>query len=254
MVEVRLRQGVQGGGGLVQDQKGRVLVEGPGEAQPLSLPAGEVHAVLLHLLGEAGVQSLGEGVDGLPQSGTVQGLPDLLPVKLLPARHVLADGEGQEAHVLEHRAHQPEILLLVEVPHRHTIHQNLPALRLVEAGEELHQRGLPRAVETHQGDLLPRLQGEGQVVNGRRLRLRVGEGHVPELHPGRAADGGGFCAVSAGGRAVLLHEDAVIVEADIPIEGVVRDLGKLLQQSGQGRKDAQGKGEPRRVGPPREKG
>ena len=59
----------EGSGGLVQDQQGRILQQGPGEGQPLPLAPGELHAVLLHLLGEAGYRNFMDREDGVPPGG-----------------------------------------------------------------------------------------------------------------------------------------------------------------------------------------
>ena len=69
-----LGDGVQGGGGLVQDDDGPVFVQGPGQHQPLQFPAGEQQAVLVNALADVGGPALGQGLVLFPQPRPFDGV------------------------------------------------------------------------------------------------------------------------------------------------------------------------------------
>ena len=58
LVNVRLRHRIQGGGGLIQNHKGRILVQTAGNGHFLGLPAGELHAIFRKIFVDLGVKAL----------------------------------------------------------------------------------------------------------------------------------------------------------------------------------------------------
>ena len=70
-INIVFRQRVQGRRGLVENQNGTVLVEGPGQHQPLGLAAGEENAVQKHLPAHVGLRALGQLRHCLGQTGLV---------------------------------------------------------------------------------------------------------------------------------------------------------------------------------------
>ena len=68
-VDFILRNRVKGGGGLVQDQEGRVLVECPGQSDFLSLSAGNLDAAAVKLLVQEAVRALRHGGQALSEAG-----------------------------------------------------------------------------------------------------------------------------------------------------------------------------------------
>ena len=67
LLDQELALGVEVGGGLVQDQDGRILQEGARDREALALAAGELHAALAHL-GRVAVGQGGDEVVGLGQA------------------------------------------------------------------------------------------------------------------------------------------------------------------------------------------
>ena len=113
LVDLHLRHRIQGGGGLVQDHKGGVLVQGPGQGDLLGLAAGDLDPRLVELLVEGRFQALGEGRKAFPEPGQVQTGGG--PAAVVPegGGHVLAQGEGQQLEVLEHHREQGQVVPVV---------------------------------------------------------------------------------------------------------------------------------------------
>ena len=99
-----------------------------------------------------------------------------------------------------------------------------PALRGVEPQEHLDQGRLAAAARTHQRDLLPRGDGEREVVQDERA-VAVAEAHVPHLHPDRRPAGEGVLTVGVA-RLPLQGEEPV----DAPERGVRAEVGVLDPQ------------------------
>ena len=60
-VDLRFGDGVKGGCWLIQDDKGRVLIEGAGDGDFLRLTAGDLHTVLVQLLIKVRIQPFRHG-------------------------------------------------------------------------------------------------------------------------------------------------------------------------------------------------
>src|SRR5699024_2017110 len=88
---------VQGAGGLVQDQDGRVFQKDPCDAQPLLLAAGQLDPPLAHV----GVVAVLQGQDELFRPGQAGGGGDLLPGSARAAiGDVLGHCAAEQVHVL----------------------------------------------------------------------------------------------------------------------------------------------------------
>ena len=92
------RPGVDGAGGLVQNQHRRVRHGGPGDCQQLPLPLAETAAVV----GDPGVVAVGQVADKGVRICQPRRRPDLLigGVQLAVA-DVVGDGAGEEVGVLD---------------------------------------------------------------------------------------------------------------------------------------------------------
>ena len=140
--DLPLSGGVHGAGGVVENQDFRPLEQGTGDAQPLLLPAGDVHAPLA----QVGVQALWHPLQKFGGAGHPAGRPQLLVARVrFPPPQILPHGAGEENVLLEHDAHRvpqsPEIVL----PHIPAAHPDRPLGGVVQPGNELHQGSLGRA-------------------------------------------------------------------------------------------------------------
>ena len=164
--DLPLSGGVHGAGGVVEDQDFRPLEQGTGDAQPLLLPAGDVHASLA----QVGVQALWHPLQKFGGAGRPTGRPQLLVARVrFPPPQILPHGAGEENVLLEHDAHRvpqsPEIVL----PHIPAAHPDRPLGGVVQPGNELHQGSLGRASTAQDAHRLP----------CRDMELHAGEGVLP---------------------------------------------------------------------------
>ena len=162
---------VQGRGGLVQDQDGRVLDQGARDRQALALAAGQARGVLAHL----GLQAVGQALDEFQQVGGGERVADLLLARL--AQRAVADvgGDGvvEQHHVLADQRQMRAQAAQRQVVDGHVVDQDGSGLGQHEARQHVHQRGLAAARAAHQRHGLAGLDGEGHVVQ--RVAVGVGE-------------------------------------------------------------------------------
>src|SRR4029077_14517638 len=94
---------------------------------------------------------------------------------------VLLQDEIVAHEVLENDADVLSQTDQVVVAQVHAIEQDTPLIRIVETVEQFHERGLSRAVFSHQRDALPQLDGEGQVTHRPAIGAGVAKPHVLKL-------------------------------------------------------------------------
>ena len=88
-----LSGGIYSGGGIVQNENGRLAEHGPGDAQPLLLSAGDIGAAL----GEQGVEAVGQAHDKVVSLGVPRGLDHLLFRGVRPSpQQILTNGAGEQ--------------------------------------------------------------------------------------------------------------------------------------------------------------
>ncbi len=159
MLLLRLR--VQRRGSLVEHQQARVVVQRPGDAQPLDLPARQPDAALAHHLLVAQRQLGDEGV-------RVRHLRHFLDAPavwaVVAAGNVLADGAREQQVGLHHVTHLGAIETGIDHVEVVAIHRHRSFARLVEAHQQLGQRGLAGAAAAHDGHHLARPHVEADVL------------------------------------------------------------------------------------------
>ena len=184
---------IQGGGGLVQDQDARVLKHHAGNREPLLFAAGELEPSVADL----GVVAVGlvhnEVVDVRDAAGGLQLLSGRV---LLGIKEIVADGAVEEIALLRDDADvgaQKAQIIALDVD---AVDGDLAAGHVVEAGNEVYQRGLAGAGGADNGVHLPSGDGEIDVTQERFFR-QIGELRMLEaddaliLHRGPAAVGRG---------------------------------------------------------------
>jgi len=146
------RGGVQGTGGFVQNEDGRILQEGAGDGQPLLLPSGKEHAPFP----DQSVQLLGHGFDEIPGVGRLQGLDDLL---FAGSRQgigdVVPDRVVEKDRFLGHHPDLAAQGIQGDVAEIFSVDDDLPAGGIVEAQHQRGERRLPAPGRAHQGQDVP---------------------------------------------------------------------------------------------------
>jgi len=184
--------GVQGGGGLVQQQHGRILEQHPGDRDALFLTTGQPVTALTH----HGVVTVLEAGDDVMDVRGGADLDEFLVGRIrLGVPQVLGDGRVEQVGLLGHDADVVDDRGRAERAYVGTCEADDSRRGLVQPRRQIQDGGLARAGWPYQGDMLSGLDGEADVVQGRAgvwRRVRVAEGHIVELdaapRPGRLGD------------------------------------------------------------------
>ena len=181
--------GVHRAGGVVQNQNLGLFQQGPGNAQPLLLAAGHVGAALL----DVGVILLGELLDELVRLREAAGLFQFLVggMGIAPAQ-VLLDRAGEQLVLLQHHGHLVAQGFQVIVPHVHAAHLHGALGGVIQAGDQLDQRGLRGARPSQNAHNLAALDVQVNVREGvaaglfgvLKVHMVKVDGAVLDLHDG----------------------------------------------------------------------
>ena len=163
-VNLRLRHRVQGRCGLIQDDKGGVLVKGPGNGDFLSLAAGNIHAVFIQVLIQVGVQA--EGFQPVAEARLHKALPGTVPVVAGAGGHILPQRHGKELEVLEHDGEDCHVVVVAVLADVDAVEQNLPFGGVVEPAQELNKGSLAAAVPSYHSKAPAHLELHAHMAQG----------------------------------------------------------------------------------------
>lgn len=176
LLHLQLALGVQAGGGLVQDEHRPVGQQGPGDGQPLALPAEPYPA-----LADLGVKALGQPLDEVQGIGRFSRRAQLFLVSPGTAvgdvgahRVVEQDGLLGDDGDLTAQAVQGGLADI------HPVKGDPPLAHLVKTRQQVHQGGLAAPAGAHQGQDLAAVHGEVDVVQHLVAR---GIGKIHALEP-----------------------------------------------------------------------
>ena len=224
-VDLRLRHRVQGRRGLIQNDEGGILIEGPGDGDLLGLAAGDLHALLVQVLVEVGFQALRQGRQPLPEARFGKAVRRPLPVIVPPGSHILPQGQGQQLEILKDHGEEVHVLPVAVLPDVDAIEEDLSLRWIVEPTEELDEGGLSAAVGAHHGKAAPHPEAHVHMPQGVVRPAGVAEGHVPELDvilPVRAL---------LRGEAPLVHAVGDVQKFEEPLQegAVAPDIHRRLE-------------------------
>ena len=165
--------------GLIQHHDGRVLQNGPGQRHALLLTAGEISP----LGADHRVHPLGELFEDIVTLGSRQRPLHLFLCCLWAGgAHVLQDAGLEEAVVLEHKGHLIHQHVGVGFAHIHAADLHRAGAHIPEAGNETGRGGLAAAGGADQGNRLPRLDPERNVIKRGQCGALIGKAHVLKCH------------------------------------------------------------------------
>ena len=219
------RFGIEGRGGLVQDQQRSILEQGPGDGQPLALSPGQSHPVLA----DQGVQPLGQfpdkghglGMfgrldDGLPGSGGAA-VGDIGLHRVVKQYDILADVGQLIAQV-------PQLQFTDVLP----VQQDTPFGGIIEAGQQGHQGALAAARGAHQGHGLPGLHRQVDPPEHRWVLLSIVKPYPLEMH--RSPGPGQLLLAPIGLRGFVKQGKDALGRRQSPLQLLV-DFGQPLDRS-----------------------
>ena len=188
MADLCVRRGIDGGGGVVQDQDAGLFQQCAGNAEALLLAAGDVVAALL----DVGLVLVGEALDKFIGACLLAGVLDLGVggVGVAPAQ-VLGNRAAEQLVLLQH--HGDVVAQGVEVisAHINAADGHAALGHVVQTRQQLHKAGLSRTGAANDADGLAGLDVEINVLEGLLAILFIGkadvvelDGAVPDLHNG----------------------------------------------------------------------
>ena len=159
---------------LVQDEDRRVVEQHARDGQQLTLALADALGIVSHTRVVALRHSAHKEVD---LSGTC-GRDNLLARCLGTAiGDVLGNGAIEQPGVLQHHAKLLAQLAAIHAARVHAVEGNATTVDLVEAHEQIDERGLTRTRGSHHRDLLTRLGGKRHVAH-KRLVGRIAKAHM----------------------------------------------------------------------------
>ena len=174
-LDTHLGAGVDGGGGLVQNQHRGQTEHHAGDAEQLLLALADVAAVL----GDDGVVALGQARDEVVDVGLAGRVLDLGVARAGAAvGDVVAQGAVEQVDVLLHQADGAAQALLRHVTHVLAVDADGAARHVVEARQQRASGGLAATRGTNQRDGLAGTDGEVHMVDHGALRGGAALAHL----------------------------------------------------------------------------
>ena len=229
-----LRLRVQGGRRLVHDADGRILGEGAGDFEPLALAAGQVAAAVQQLVRKAALAR----VDVVENVRVARGQDDLeILDAVVPHLDIVGNGVLKQRDVLINDAHRAGKHVAVDFVQRYAPKGDGAAPGLIQARNQLGQRGFAAAGPADKRDLLAGLDGHGEVGDLRLAQAGIAKGDVFEL------DGAGELFIlgrlRSGREAVVLSVAHHIVHALHLSDHLLKGLTRVDQGGGRSHERAQ---------------
>ncbi len=162
--------GVQRGGGLVQEDDGRILQEHACDGNALLLAAGEVCRLVLELLGKRHDLVVDVRLLGSLHHLLVRGVR-------LAVEDVLLDGAVEDMVLLEHQANIVAQVLGVVFPEVDPVQCDGPLLRFVELVQQVHDGTLAGTGKAYQRGNLARFYGHVHPVK-RLITIWISEIYI----------------------------------------------------------------------------
>ena len=157
----RLCPRIDGGCRLVQNHDGRVCDRRARDGDELALALREVG----RLVPQYGVVPFGEPRYKVVRVGKLRRLDALLVRRVqLAVADVLHDGARKQVGILQHDAQRAAQIGLLDLVDVDAVVADLAVGDVVEAVDEVCDRRLARARSSHEGDLLPRLRVQADIV------------------------------------------------------------------------------------------
>ena len=173
VLDLLFRAGVDAGGRFVQDQDLRVGKEGPADGEQLPLALGKTgscarqHRVVTvrqrrhHLVAVREPRRLDH---------------PLVRNRGIRVLQVCPDRVREQDRILQDDPDAVPELVAGNIVNVHPVHRDLPGIDVVEAHEEVYDGGLSGAGGTDQGDLLPGLHLQVEIIDD------LLPGHIAEIH------------------------------------------------------------------------
>jgi len=175
---------VNGGGWFVHNHNPCVAVERPGECKPLKSSLRRIDTIIkftsYHLI--ISIVPLFNKAVGPTSSGGIANPREIDGSRSISSSegNDLLGGKVIARIILKERAKHGMPLGKGDLPQVAAVDEDSPFSGVVDAAEQLHERGLARAVYANQRDAFTRIDGQRDIPENQAFCSRVCEGHVVE--------------------------------------------------------------------------
>ena len=176
MLDLPLSERVNAGGGFVQDEDGRFLHQDAQQCHQLTLP----HRKHRPAFPDDRVQTVRQGLQPFAIPNLARHRQDICFGHFRRGiTDILGHRPGEQERHLRNNTQLPPVLLQVKGADIRSVDQYPPGLKLVEAGDQLRQRGFPRAGMADDGQVLAGPDGQAEVGQ-HRLVISISKRNVLE--------------------------------------------------------------------------
>ena len=128
-----------------------------------------------------------EAVREICREGTephlIERMKDILIGNRFAERNVIPQRHGEKLIILKHRREQGVVFIIVQIPDIRAADENMTLRRIVEAEQELNERGLAGTVFSDDGKFFARFKNEVDVSERPVICAGIAEANVLEFDP-----------------------------------------------------------------------
>ena len=196
--DARVRGGIHGAGGIVENQYLRPFEQRPGDAQPLPLPAGKVAAAALN----AAFVALRQTRYKIVRAGQAAGFPALRAGGILASPAQVFQHRTRKEHVvLRHHGYLHAQCLHIVGAHIHAADAHAARIHIVQAANQVGERGFTAARAADNADGFARTNVNVYIAQRfPTAALFVGKMHVVKVDAAVGHRRARLLGVSEGGR------------------------------------------------------
>ena len=182
-IELVFRDRIQSGGWLVQNDERSFFIQCPCKKQLLLFSAGKIHAVSIHLPDQGGIALLRRFFIALRKAGQRKIPFQTAPVDFLfpVSGQIFIQSDREQGIILKQDGDTAEVFLSGKAFHGNASQQNFPFCGMIEAADELDQRGFSSPVQAEKRQLLAGTDGEADIGKGLLFISRIGKAHIFQL-------------------------------------------------------------------------
>ena len=236
LIHLVLRNGIQGCGGLVQNDHGRFLIQRTGKEQPLRLASGQLHGILVDITNQQGVDPLWKGVDLPGQICEGETFSDPVKIGVLKGitGNCLCNGQRREIEILKHHGKQLVVFLPVKVLHVDPIAEHSALRGIQQSADQLDQRGFTSAIQADDGQLFTGMDRQIQVGDCIHFGTGIAVTDILQCDFHGTAHAGLGCFAAAVAEHVRFFQHSTEITDLIAVTGQHTELiGRIQNPSGE---------------------
>lgn len=180
-VDLIFGDGVKGGCGFVEDDKGRILIKGAGNGNFLGFATGDFYSVSIKIFVKAGIQALGHLLKPKIEADFLKGRENTGLIIFKRGGYILSQWEREEIEILKYNGKDRKILFVLIFADIDAVQEDLAFGRVVKAAKQLDEGGLSAAVHANDGHSFANMKFNIHMTQGIGIRCGVAEGNISEF-------------------------------------------------------------------------